>query len=140
VKAWPTWLRLTAFVLLAVIGLGGAYGAFAFDAPKPILAISGVLFVAGAAAALIVGCWVYIVVIEQVRPAFRFRRPVVRMALSHDEAGLIGERRFRQHGIRFWGGMTLNNRFFVGFMLFDPPEHLTLAPPSPALNEELSDG
>jgi hypothetical protein len=132
------WWKLAAIICASVIGLGGAYVSYAYDVPRFLVAISGLLFAVGITSTVVLAAFLWIVVSEDVRPALRFRRPVVRISLSHDEVGFVGERRFRQHPVTFWGGLILNNRFFVGFMLFAPPEHLTFTDPTPSSEPRLS--
>lgn len=128
------WFRLAGFVAASVIGLGVTYIAVMYDVPRWFVAISGLMFAIGIFATGTLGAFLWVTITEDVRPSLRFRRPVVPIAISHNEAGMIGERRFRQHPVRFWGGLALNSRFFVGFMVFSPPEYLHLfdAQPSPA--------
>jgi hypothetical protein len=124
------WDRIAAIAGAAVGGLTIGYVTFVADSlPRALIVIGGILGLAGAAASAVLVLFIYTVIADCVRPALRFRRPLVPMSLSHDEAALIGRRSFRQHPVRFWGGLTLNNRFFVGFMLFDQPTRFTLTDP-----------
>lgn len=119
------WWRLTSLVATAAIGIGGAWAIWAHpDAPRWTIAASGVLIAAGGAAALILLVVGVAVIAEDVRPTLRFRKPVVPMSLAHREASLVGRKRYRLHPIKFWGGITLNSRFALVFMLFDQPEYI----------------
>lgn len=117
------WLRIAAIAVTAILGVGGAWAILrSSDAPRWLVAFSGLIGLAGLAAfaALVLISWY--VVTEKIRPSLRFRKPVVPLALAHREASLVGRRAYRNHPIRFWGGLILNNSFFVGFMLFGKPE------------------
>jgi hypothetical protein len=119
------WYRLLAILATATVGLSGAFVILSADkAPKWTLALSGVLGLAGLAAAVVLLAIVVSVIIEDVRPTVRVRKPAGSLALSHREAAMHGRLRFRMHPIRFWGVLTLNNRFLLGFMVFSEPEYL----------------
>lgn len=125
------WPRLGAILVATVVGLCAGYATFAADDPPRILVVvGGVLGVVGVAGSVAIALFAYTIIADDVRPALRFRKPAVPMSLSHDEAALIGRRSFRQHPVRFWAGLTLNNRFFMGFMLFDQPKRFTLHDPA----------
>ncbi|QJR01739.1 hypothetical protein HH800_05745 [Sphingobium yanoikuyae] len=118
------WGRISAALATAIVGIGGAWIILAADeAPKALIAISGLLGIAGLAGAALLVAAVSYLVSEVIRPAFRFRKPAVPMALSHREAALIGHKSFRNHPVKFWGGLILGNSFFFGFMIFGAPEY-----------------
>jgi hypothetical protein len=124
------WWRLAAIIAMATIGIGGGWVTFhASPDARWLVASSGVLFCAGVAAALVLMAVALHIVIEDIRPSVRLRRPVGQLALSHREASMHGQARFRHHPIKFWGVLTLNNRFVFGFMVCDPPQYLTFKVP-----------
>lgn len=118
------WGRLLSIVAMAAFGLNFAYVAFtADDAPRWFIALGGVAGLAGLAALVVLIALAWWIIVDDIRPAFRFRKPVVPLALAHSESSLVGRAHYRLHPIRFWGGITLNNRFYFGFMIFGPPRH-----------------
>lgn len=119
------WWRLAALIATATLGLGGAYLILsAPEAPRWTIAASGLLAAAGCAAALVIAGVFVSVVIDDVRPAFRFRKPVNPMFIARRNASMVGRQNYSLHPIRFWGGLFLNNRFALVAMVFDEPEHI----------------
>lgn len=119
------WARLIGIVATAVLGLGTAFLVWSVDdAPRWTIALSGILAAVGGGAALILLALLAHIIAEDVRPAFRFRKPAVPLSLAHREASMLGRSRYRLHPISFWGGITLNNRFGLVFMIFDKPEYI----------------
>lgn len=119
------WNRLLSLIATALIGIAGACLIWSFnDAPRWTIAVSGLLAAAGVAAALVLLIILVAVIVEDVRPSVRFRKPVVPLSLAHREAALIGRTRFRLHPVTFWGVLTLNHRFVFGFMVCDKPEYV----------------
>jgi hypothetical protein len=119
------WARLAAVMGSAALGLGGAYLILSQDAPRALVAVSGVLLVVGVAATLILLAFTYVVIVEEVRPRIVARSPRQPLALSTELGALKGTRRFSLHRVRFWAGLTLNSSFFVGFMIFRRHEEVT---------------
>lgn len=119
------WARLIGIVATAVLGLGASLLIWSTpDAPRWTVALSGILAGAGGGAALILIGLLVVIIMEDVRPSFRFRKPLVPLSLAHREASMVGRSRYRLHPIRFWGGITLNTRFGLVFMVFDKPEYI----------------
>lgn len=119
------WARLIGIVSTAVLGLGAAFLIWSADeAPRWTIALSGVLAALGGLATLILLTLLAVIIIEDVRPALRFRRPANPMFIARRNASMVGRRNYSLHPIRFWGGLFLNNRFALTFMIFDQPEHI----------------
>jgi hypothetical protein len=133
------WARFLLVLALATAGPIAVHMIWSAQSPRWLLALSGLVIVAVAMAWLILLALLYDFVVEKVRPSLRFRKPVVPLALSHREPTLVGHISQRNHPIRFWGGITLNNRFFVGFMLFDKPEYLRVRDRDASLAEDAKD-
>lgn len=127
------WRKLGSIVATAVVCDAGAYRILADPAaPRWTVAMAGPMVISGAAATLVLGIIAWSIIVDDIKPALRFHQPTIPLALAHRESALIGQRRFRNHPVRFWGGLTLSNRFFVGFMLLDPPEYETFKVEEPA--------
>lgn len=121
------WWRLGMVALIAGASTAAIYAIWSQpSAPRWLIAISGLLACASAGAMITLAAFAYNVIVDDVRPSLRLRKPAAPVALSHREAALHGRARFRQHPIRFWGVLTLNNRFLFGFMVFAEPEYINL--------------
>lgn len=119
------WDRLALALATAACGLGGGYAILAWGAaPKAFVAFSGLLILVGLAAAIVLFAFAWITVEEDLRPRFVFRKPAVNLSLAHRGAELNGRSQWRTHPIKFWGGLTFNHRFMIGFLVFDNSEYL----------------
>lgn len=118
------WDRITLITATAILGLSGFWIIITNPTlPRWLIAFSGLLGLSGLCSLAVLCVLILSFIVEDVRPRIRFRKPVVPLALSHREAALVGRRAYRNHPITFWGGLILNNRFFIGFMFFGKPEH-----------------
>lgn len=119
------WDRIGLITAVAVTGLGISLPILLDDtAPNALVAISGLLLLAGLAAtvALLIFLWDWVA--NDLRPAVRCRRPVVPISLAAREAALVGRSNYRMHPIKFWSGLFFGNRLMIGLLVFDKPEHV----------------
>ena len=117
------WTRFFAVVAAALIGVGSGVGILAFDnSPRWLVALSGIFLGIGAFATTALLAFIGTTIIDELRPAVRLRKPVTPLFFAHKESSLVGRSRYRLHPIRFWGSLTFNNTFLMGFMLFEKPQ------------------
>lgn len=120
------WDRLAVATATACVGIGAGYAGLTANLGPLAVMACGVLGLAGIAATAFLLIFIYAWIEDDVRPSLCFRRPAVPIALMHSGAAMKGYRTFRNHPVRFWGGLMLNNSFFFGFMLFGKPEYESL--------------
>ncbi|MCW2763377.1 MAG: hypothetical protein JWR85_3578 [Marmoricola sp.] len=118
-------LKLAAFVAASIAGVGGAYLIIASpDAPRWLLVFSGIIGIAGLFATVVVLAFLYVIITQDIRPGIVARQPNNPLALTTELGAMVGTRRFNQHPVRYWVGLTLNHRFFIGAMVFAKPQEV----------------
>jgi hypothetical protein len=117
------WTRFFAVVAAALIGVVSGVGILAFDnAPRWLVALSGIFLGIGGVATIALLVFIVTAIIDELRPAVRLRKPVNPLFFARKEASMVGRSRYRLHPIRFWGSLTFNNTFLLGFMFFEKPQ------------------
>lgn len=119
--------RLAGVIAAAVLGISGAWFVWASpDAPRWAIALCGIMACVGAAALLFLLAFAWSIVVDDLRPSVSLGRPNNPMAVSQREASMHGYRRYRHYPVQFWGVLTFNGRFLIGFMTLDKIEYVNL--------------
>jgi len=121
------WDRLGLLVVGAIGGLWAAWACLADDTPRWLTGMAGVFLLIGIGCASALAITAWFVIADDVRPRFHARKPGLPLALTTELGAFVGTRRFNQHPVRFWLGLSCNHRLFVGVMLFRKAEEVTFA-------------
>jgi hypothetical protein len=127
------WTRIGLIALVAITGIGSAYSILSWpDSPRGLIAVSGLLLIAGLLASGALAILAWSIVADDLRPRFRCGQPGNPMALAQTETALIGQRRYRNYGIRWWAGITLSNKMFIGIQRLEAATWETFSDPRAA--------